>query len=72
VRDCVLVFEVVLEHDSQQLGFGPLFENSVVDSEDWAYLHRLGVEDGEVGLCRVWDEVVGMEVVDEAAEFGLR
>ena len=68
----MLVCEVVLEHDSQQFGFGPLFENSVVDSEDRAYLHRLGVEDGEVGLGRVWDEVVGMEVVDEAAEFGLR
>ena len=31
----------------------------------------LGVENGVVGFCGIGDEVVDVEVVDEAGEFGL-
>ena len=78
-------FQVALDHDAQEFGLFFLSESGRLDFEFqhgvWSGvvppldggLDDVGrAEDGVVGLCGIGDEVVGVEVVDEAVELCLR
>ena len=64
------MFEVVLDDDAEEWSVMSLLKGDVLDGK----LERIGIlweEDGVLGLGWVRHEVVGVEVLDEAAEFRL-
>ena len=68
VGDSLVIFEVVLHGDAQEGGVSILFEDCILDGElDWFWF--VWEEDGVVCFGWVWDQVVGVEVSDEIAEF---
>jgi hypothetical protein len=71
VRDVGVPFEVFLDVEAEELGCGVVTKGLVVDGEVEVG-ERERVEDRVGGFFGVGDEVVGMEVVDEVVEVGLR
>lgn len=81
---CFVVFQIVLDHDSQQFGLTLLFESGrlnfefqyrrgtwVVPPLDGWLGDVVGEEDGVVGFGGIRDEVVDVEVMNEVVEFCL-
>ena len=63
-----MVLEVFLDLESQQPGLVDLFEHHVTDGEV-DVVGGFRIEDSVAGFLGVWDEVVVVEVADEAVEF---
>jgi hypothetical protein len=68
--DCRVVFAVVLYCDAEEFRLWVLGDVCSVDVEVDCF-GCFGVEDCVVGFGGIWDEVVVVEVFDEAAEFCL-
>ena len=64
----LVVFEIVLNGETEEFGLVVLFKECIVCSEvDW--LCMFGVKDGVVGFCWVGDEIVIVKVRDQIGEF---
>ena len=71
VDDCLVVFLGILDHVSKQLCMSLAFKehNPSVCFDFQLEMCADWVEDGVVGFCGIWDEVVVVEVGDEVVQF---
>lgn len=64
----LMVFEIVLNGETEEFGLVVLFKECIIYSEfDW--LCMFGVKNGVVGFCWVGDEIVIVKVRDKVGEF---